>query len=173
MPRLKVKNRRLRVALLLVGIAVALVPLVTVVVKDLQFLPVFSALIATTALLMLWGGGGEPRAAPAPSSPHPLAEAALRGGAPAPFPPHPLAAEAGVSGTSVSGTSEVRGPAPVAERSPLAKRPPSQHILTMLHVLAALDEEIIRLCELSLPPGQPVPASDARRGDIDDAARDK
>ena len=147
LPRIAVKNRRLRVVLLLAGIAVALVPLVAVVVKDLQFLPVFSALIATAALLVLWGEGGEPRAAPAP--PHPTAEAA------------------------VPRAPEVRSPAPVAERPPLASRPPSHHILAMLHVLAALDNEIIRLCELSPPPRQPIPASDARRSDVDHVARGK
>lgn len=133
--RTKMKERWLRSLLLAGGVGVATLPLAAFLLGDVRVLPAFAVLVVVTALLVLRGERGEGEAAPARPPPAPIAEAGL-----------PPATHVRPSGA---------GPQPTA-------RPSAGAVLAVLDELAALNNGIIRHCELLTSLGS-APASPRRR----------
>ena len=58
----KMQARWLRILLLAFGVGIALLPLAVLLLRDVDLLPVFSALLVLTLLLVLWEEGIQPHA---------------------------------------------------------------------------------------------------------------
>lgn len=118
--RTKLVTPWLRAWLLALGVAVAALPLAAILLQDVRLLPVFLALMVSTVVLVLWGEGQ-----PAPEAPQRPA---------APAGPATPPARSYAEPTPVDGQREVA-------------LSPAGRLVTILQELAALNSDIIRLCE--------------------------
>ena len=131
--RVKMRSRRARTALLAIGVGVASLPLAAFLLRDVWLMPAFASLLVAAVVLVLWEEGGEPETvALDETTPWPAVE---------------------------------ERPPPARSRPAVGRAMPRREgaaatVLTVMDEMAALNHEILWLCDRlsSTGPAQALPA---------------